>query len=191
MSNNMSKNPERLSKNMCMYIKPTIEILITASTVTVAKIFVIFLFITTNIYYICSIRTVSTAHTTCIPAFMLLHFMVWHSLILSLQLQQIPFRCCLGKYDLSESSVLVYHSHLTPILFQWALEPRCLDASIPQLEDVREGNVVLLHFPLAVSGRGRFYPLRLASSKPFQGEYPHSHMWYALGLDKICLAKFE
>ncbi len=58
-----------------------------------------------------------------------------------------------------------------------------LDASIPQLEDVREGNVVLLHFSLVVSGQGRFYPLMLASgtsdSEPFQGEYPHSHMWSA------------
>ena len=35
-------------------------------------------------------------------------------------------------------------------------------------------------FPLVVSGRGRYYPLRLASgtsdSEPYQGEYPHSHM---------------
>lgn len=37
VSNNVSKNPVQLSTNMCMYIKPTIEILITASTVTVAK----------------------------------------------------------------------------------------------------------------------------------------------------------
>ena len=63
VSNNVSKNHVQLSTNMCMYIKPTIEKLITASTLTVAKNLVIFLFNATNIYYICSFRTVSTAHT--------------------------------------------------------------------------------------------------------------------------------
>ena len=77
----MSNNPVRISTNMCMYIKPTIEKLITASTLTVAKDLVVFLLIATNIYYIYSIIEQCPQHTPHaethdMPAFMQLHFMV-------------------------------------------------------------------------------------------------------------------
>ena len=120
------------------------------------------------------------ADTHDMPALMQLHFMVWHCLSPSLQLQQIPFRRLSGAIQpvsiLGLSFLLPSNSH--PL--QLAQEQRYLDASILQLGDVHEGNAVLLHFPLVVSGRGRFCPLMLASgisdSEPFQGEYPHSHI---------------